>query len=80
MLTLEMLDELHVLMLFNPDNGQEGIKVHHTAEPATIAACGRLFGRGMITQPDGGYLTPLGVQAVDHATALSLLLAGPVNP
>lgn len=74
MLTLDMLEELHVLMLFNPDNGQEGIKVHHTAEPATVAACRRLHERGMVTLPDGGYLTPLGSQAVDHAVALANLL------
>jgi uncharacterized protein (TIGR02647 family) len=79
MFTLEMLDELHVLMLFNPDNGQEGIKVHHSAEPATVAACHRLFDRGMVTLPDGGYLTPLGVQAVEYAVALTQLLGSTVN-
>ena len=74
MFTLEMLDELHVLMLFNPANGQEGIKVHHSAEPATIDACRRLHARGLVTQEDGGYLTPLGIQAVEHAVALLTIL------
>ncbi|HEX5276475.1 MAG TPA: TIGR02647 family protein [Fluviicoccus sp.] len=79
MLTLEMLDELHVLTLFNPDNGQEGIKVHHSAEPATISACKRLYSRGMVTLPDGGYLTPLGAQTLEHAQSLLALLSSPVN-
>ena len=79
MLTLEMLDELHVLTLFNPENGQEGIKVHHSAESATISACSRLHARGMVTLPDGGYLTPLGVQTLEHAQTLLSLLSSPVN-
>ena len=66
----DILDELRVLSLYDLSNGQEGIKIHHTAESAMIIAAGRLHAKGLVSQPDGGYLTPLGFQAADHAQAL----------
>jgi uncharacterized protein (TIGR02647 family) len=74
-LSPEILDELHILMRFNPDCSQQGIKVHHhSAATDTIAATGRLHAKGLITQPDGGYLTSLGHSALEHARALLLIL------
>ena len=68
------LAELNVLMLFDPENSLEGIKIHKTAEPAAIAAASRLFEGGFITQVDGGYLTSLGQEAAEFAQALYTML------
>lgn len=71
----DVLEELRLLLQFNPDCSQQGIKVHqHSADPDLLAACSRLFGKGLITQADGGYLTSLGHSAVEHAHALLLIL------
>ena len=76
--TAEIINELNVLMLFDLSNNLEGIKIHHTAEPAVIAAAQRLFERGIITLADGGYLTSLGLQAAEHAQALFTMLRADV--
>lgn len=70
----ELVDELNVLIKFK-DSTQEGIKVHTSAAPALIEATERLFGKGMITQKDGGYLTPRGLVTVEHAHTLHDLLS-----
>lgn len=72
--TPENLAELDVLMLYNLSTSLEGIKIHKTAEPTVIAAAQRLFDRGFITQADGGYLTPLGIEAAEHAQSLFTML------
>lgn len=72
--TPENLAELNVLMLYNPATSLEGIKIHHTAEPAMAAAAQRLHDRGFITLADGGYLTTLGTEAVEHAHSLFTML------
>lgn len=70
----DTLDELRLLAQFNPASSQEGIKVHHDAESAIIGAALRLYDKGMISQPDGGYLTLRGQEAVSHLdNVLSLL-------
>jgi uncharacterized protein (TIGR02647 family) len=72
--TPENIAALDLLMLFNSLSGLEGLKIHKTAESAMIGAAQRLFDGGFITQVDGGYLTPLGIQAAEHAHALYALL------
>ncbi|MCP5162930.1 MAG: TIGR02647 family protein [Hahellaceae bacterium] len=73
----ELVDELNVLIKFNLSTTQEGIKVHKTASPAIISATERLFAKGLITQADGGYLTPMGQETAVHAQELiDLLTAG----
>jgi len=72
--TKELVDEVNVLNLFHLSNNQEGIKVHATAEQSTIDAAKRLHDKGLTTQKDGGYLTDLGIEAVEHAKALLLIL------
>ena len=62
--------ELNVLMLYETPTSLDGIKIHKTAEPALIAAAERLFQGGFITLVDGGYLTPLGTTAAEHAHLL----------
>ena len=66
----ENLAELEVLMLFSSSTSLEGIKIHKIAEPSVISAAQRLFDGGFITQVDGGYLTSLGSEAVEHADSL----------
>jgi len=72
--TDELIDELNILLQFNLETTQEGIKIHKTALPGVIAASERLFSKGIITQPDGGYLTDLGHIAADHAQAAHTIL------
>ncbi|HLA31923.1 MULTISPECIES: TIGR02647 family protein [unclassified Pseudomonas] len=75
--TPELLAELEILALFNLGNTQEGIKVHHTATPAAIAAAKRLHDKGLISQADGGYLTSLGLDAAEHTQVLLTILNVP---
>ena len=73
----ELVLELNALVRFDPDSGQQGLKVHKTAGDDVIAAMKRLHAKGLVTQADGGYLTPLGREAASHAQALNgLLTAG----
>lgn len=75
----ELVDELNMLMHFNLSTMQEGLKVHHTADPAMIAATQRLFDKGIITLPDGGYLTDLGLEAAELADKLLSILTTSVT-
>ena len=72
--TPELLQELNALTRFDADTGQQGIKVHKSADPALIAAVLRLHAKGLVTQSDGGDLTSLGRDAAAHAQALRDLL------
>ena len=74
--TQDNLDELNILIRFNLTTTFEGIKVHTTAAPSTIAATRRLFDKGLVTLEDGGYLTTIGHEAAEHAHAL----LGLINP
>lgn len=78
-LTPDLLDELELLNMFTLNTTQQGIKIHHDAAPAKIAAGKRLFEKGMITLPDGGYLTPLGQQTSEHAHKLVDMLLAPTR-
>ncbi|MEE4462761.1 TIGR02647 family protein [Azotobacter chroococcum] len=76
--TQTLVAELEILALFNLDNVQEeGIKVHQDAAPEAVAAARRLHDKGLISRPDGGYLTSLGVDAAEQAQSLLTILAGP---
>ena len=71
--TPELVAELEILVLFPLDSTKEGLKVHQTAAPTAIAAAKRLHAKGLIDQPDGGYLTSLGRDAAEQAQTLSLI-------
>lgn len=75
--TQEILDEINILARYNLATMQEGIKVHKDADHAVISAVRRLHGKGLLTQSDGGYLTPLGHEAAEHVQAALRLLAPP---
>ncbi|MFT4799275.1 MAG: hypothetical protein ACJAXW_003774 [Candidatus Azotimanducaceae bacterium] len=66
--------DLELLNLFTLDSSQAGLKIHHEAAPARIASAKRLFEKELVTQIDGGYLTPLGMQAAEHAQILIRVL------
>ncbi len=72
----DQIAELNLLSLFESASSQEGIKVHqHAASPEAIAAAARLFHKGLITQQDGGYLTSLGIETVEHTQKLLSVLS-----
>lgn len=73
-ITPELVEELHILTLFDLSSTQSGIKVHHTAESDAIAATRRLYQKGLLSRPDGGYLTGLGLDAAEHAQNLLTIL------
>ncbi|MDI1277471.1 TIGR02647 family protein [Methylobacter sp.] len=72
--TKDIVEELNILVRYNLSTTQEGIKVHKTASPETIAATHRLFEKGLVSQDDGGYLTNLGIETAQQAqTVLDIL-------
>ncbi len=73
--TEEQLAEMDILIRYNLQSTQQGIKVHSRANKEQIAAVQRLFDKGLVTAIDGGYLTDLGRKAAEHAQALLLMLA-----
>ena len=73
-LSEEFFADVELLNLFTLENAQTGLKIHHEAAPDRIASAKRLFERDLITQVDGGYLTPLGLQTAEHAQILIRVL------
>jgi uncharacterized protein (TIGR02647 family) len=70
----EIIEEISILSLFDLSSTQAGIKVHKTAAASEIDATQRLHDKGLVTQPDGGYLTALGLEAAEHTDALLRIL------
>ena len=68
--TQDIVEELNILVRYNLSTTQEGIKVHKTATPETIAAAHRLVEKGLVSQDDGGYLTNLGLETAKQAQAV----------
>jgi len=76
--TQEQMAEIDLLVRYNLQTTQQGIKVHSNANTEQVEAVARLFEKGLVSQVDGGYLTDLGRKAAEHAQALILILA-PLN-
>lgn len=74
-LTPEMIAELNLLLKFPNKSLMQGLKIHHDAEAEVIDAAKRLFDKGIVTLPDGGYLTDLGHDLFEHAQTVMLGLA-----
>lgn len=72
--TSEMIAELNLLLKFPSKSLMQGLKIHHDAEPEVIAAAQRLFDKGIVTLPDGGYLTDLGHDLFEHAQVVQMAL------
>lgn len=77
-LSSELLDELAFLALFPLDTLDQGLKVHNNADASSIAAAGRLFEKGMVSQRDGGYLTERGREVAEHWARVQQLMTAPV--
>ena len=73
--TQEQMAEINLLVRYNLQTTQQGIKVHSSANKEQVEAVQRLYEKGLVTQIDGGYLTALGRSAAEHAQALMLILA-----
>ncbi|MFT2092077.1 TIGR02647 family protein [Paraglaciecola sp. 2405UD69-4] len=73
--TSDMVTELTLLLKFPNKSLMQGIKIHHDAEPEIVSAAQRLFDKGIVTQPDGGYLTDLGHDLFEHAQVLQLAMS-----
>lgn len=70
----DIAEELNILARYKLTSTQEGIKVHHTATPKTVAAIQRLYEKNLVTRDDGGYLTDLGIETAEHVQkALAIL-------
>ncbi len=72
--TPDLVFELNALIRFDLATTQQGVKVHKTADQAVINAISRLHAKGLLTLPDGGYLTSLGRDAAEHAQAVLTIL------
>ncbi|NTS75542.1 TIGR02647 family protein [Catenovulum sp. SM1970] len=70
----ETNEELKILVLYTLASVHEGLKVHSDAGDEKVAAAKRLYDKGLVTQPDGGYLTNLGREAAEHAHKLMGIL------
>jgi uncharacterized protein (TIGR02647 family) len=76
--SVDHLAELNLLGQFPSTSNQEGLKVHaHSAAPETVRAAQNLYSKGLISQRDGGYLTPLGAEAVELTQKLQSILSNP---
>ncbi len=73
--TASTLEELNLLLQFDSNSLERGIKVHSNARKEVVAACQSLFDKGLVDQCDGGYLTDEGVEALAHAQILAGLLS-----
>ncbi|WP_049630215.1 TIGR02647 family protein [Cellvibrio sp. pealriver] len=65
-LSPEIVTEMQVLRMFDTSTNQSGLKVHSDASPDIINATRRLHEKQLISQIDGGYLTPLGYECSVH--------------
>ncbi|MBU3002561.1 TIGR02647 family protein [Paraglaciecola arctica] len=72
--TSDMIAELNLLLKFPNKSLMQGLKIHHDAEADVIAAAKRLFDKGIVTLPDGGYLTDLGHDLFEHAQIVRMAL------
>ncbi|MBU1310157.1 TIGR02647 family protein [Rheinheimera muenzenbergensis] len=77
-ISAELNAEIRILTLFNLDSAMEGIKVHQSADADALAAINRLYDKGLVTQPDGGFLTDLGIHCAEHLQTALRILNGPV--
>lgn len=68
------IEEINLLLQFDNTTLEHGIKVHSSARQEVISACQGLFDKGLVSQPDGGYLTDAGIEALAHVQILAGLL------
>lgn len=71
----ELTAELNLILKFPNNSLMQGLKIHQDADPEIIEAGKRLFDKGIVTQPDGGYLTNLGYDLAEHAKVIQSALS-----
>lgn len=71
----DALFEMELLSMYELTNLQQGLKLHHEANPSLIQAAARLFEKDLITQVDGGYLTSSGQVLAEHLQTLKSALS-----
>lgn len=72
--SVELIEEIKLLSHYNLTSLQEGIKIHGSTNPEMALVAKRLFAKGILSQEDGGYLTDLGIEVVEHVqSTLSIL-------
>ncbi len=72
----DRISELELLARFDLHSLQAGLKVHHDAAIEVQTAAQKLFDKGLISQPDGGYLTDLGVETAESLQRVLTVLEG----
>lgn len=70
----ELIDEIELLLRYNLDSTQEGLKVHDAAGETLVSAVKRLYDKDLVDSVDGGYLTVLGHEAAEHIQAALRIL------
>jgi len=70
-----LFEEMKLLSKFPTSSQLEGIKIHNEANPKVITAAKSLFDKGLISLPDGGYLTDSGFETVDHLNRVLVTLS-----
>jgi uncharacterized protein (TIGR02647 family) len=60
------IQDLALLARFDLTNLELGIKLHQDSDPELRESAQRLFQKGVITEADGGYLTPFGVSLLEY--------------
>lgn len=73
-----LTDELNLILKFPNKSLMQGLKIHNDADPDIIAAAQRLFDKGIVDRPDGGYLTDLGIDLAEHAQIIQAALTTPL--
>ena len=71
----ELTAELNLILKFPNNSLMQGLKIHQDADPEIIEAGKRLFDKGIVTPPDGGYLTNLGYDLAEHAKVIQSALS-----
>jgi uncharacterized protein (TIGR02647 family) len=75
----DMLAELELLARFDLHSLRSGIKIHKDAAPSLVSAAVRLHAKGLITASDGGYLSDMWVEVVEHLEHVLAALRGAVH-
>ncbi|MFT6085974.1 MAG: hypothetical protein ACJAWT_002184 [Glaciecola sp.] len=70
----ELTEELNLILKFPNKSLMQGLKVRNDADPSRVAAAKRLFDKGIVSQPDGGYLTDLGHDLAEHVSVIQSAL------
>ena len=70
----DFIEKLKILACFEPQNLSQGIKLRSDMDDNTRQAAAFLYQQGLISEVDGGYLTPFGIMMVEHLQHLLVAL------